>query len=132
MHLRIFAGALMAASLSIHEAAGQTSSATPGLQSRLTFQDNTQDPGKKVHKDYSGQPCLKYEGVARSHTLNQDLYDHVVSTVNKCPTRIKVKLCYPGSDNCIDAEIAAYGRKDVVLGVQPKTKFFRYVATEKF
>lgn len=128
MRQKALACALALLSLAAREAAAQT----PGLQNRLTFQDNTQDPGKKIHKDYSGHPCLKYEAVARSHTLKPDLYDHVVSTTNKCPTRIKVKLCYPGSDNCVEAEIAAYGRKDVMLGVQPKTKFFRYVATEKF
>jgi hypothetical protein len=115
---------------SIQTAAGQGTLATPG-QSRLTLQGPGQNSAVLTHRNPLGRPCLDIEAASRAHVINPNVYDHVVSVENKCLQRIKLQVCYYGTDHCIDVDVPGMQRKDVVLGIFPSLKFFRFSYREK-
>jgi hypothetical protein len=84
------------------------------------------------HKDFTGRPCLDVTGQAEPHTIDPNLYDHVVTAVNHCPQAIRIDVCYYGSQDCIPMEIPGDERKEAVLGTMPAEKDFRFEFREKF
>lgn len=100
--------------------------------SRLTMQNRGENAALTVHRDSLGKPCLNIEAASRAHVVNPDVYDNIVSIKNSCNFLIKVRVCYFGSDGCADVEVSAGQRKDVLLGVRPQSKYFRYSFKEKF
>jgi hypothetical protein len=56
---------------------------------------------------------------------------HVVSVVNTCTKRIVTKICYYKTEQCVEADVPAKGRKDATLGVFPAMSSFRYEYKEK-
>jgi hypothetical protein len=84
------------------------------------------------HRDFTGKPCLEVSGSARAHTVNPNLYDHVISVRNNCPQRIALQVCYYQTHDCIPLEIAGGARKEAILGTLPSTKDFRFEFREKF
>ncbi len=59
------------------------------------------------------------------------MLDHVVSMKNNCSKRIGVKVCYYGSDRCIDSMVPAYKRVDLILGSMNQVSVFRYSIFQK-
>jgi hypothetical protein len=84
------------------------------------------------HRDFTGKPCLAVGAFARSHTINPNLYDHVIVATNSCPQRIAIQVCYYGSQDCIPVEIPGDERKEAILGTLPGEKDFRFEFREKF
>jgi hypothetical protein len=84
------------------------------------------------HRDFTGKPCLEVTGFARPHTINPNLYDHVITAVNSCPQRITIQVCYYQSQDCIPVDIAGDERKQAILGTLPMAKDFRFEFREKF
>ncbi len=84
------------------------------------------------HRDYAGKPCLSVGAYARPHTVNPNLYDHVITVINNCPQRIAMQACYYRSPECIRIEIPGNERKEAVLGTLPAAKDFRFEFREKF
>jgi hypothetical protein len=84
------------------------------------------------HRDFTGKPCLEVGGYARPHTVNTNLFDHVITVLNTCPQRIVIKVCYYRSEDCIPMELPGGERKEAILGTLPSTKFFRFEFREKF
>ena len=84
------------------------------------------------HRDFAGQPCLIFEGFARPHTINPNLYDDVVAITNNCPRHISVRLCYTGNDDCISVDVPGSERKEAILGMLPAIKNFSFEFHEKF
>ncbi len=84
------------------------------------------------HRDFTGKPCLSVGGYARPHTVDRNLYDHVITVLNNCPRRIVMKVCYFQSQDCIPIEIPGGERKEAILGTLPSAKDFRFDFREKF
>lgn len=99
---------------------------------RSTLQAAGTNVELRTHRNALGKPCLDFEAMSRAHLANPDVYDNIVSIRNQCAQRIVVKLCYFGSEECIDVDVPAFRRKDAVLGVRPQSQFFRYSYKEKF
>ncbi len=110
----------------------QTANPISPFQSRLTLQGGGENAALIIHRDPLGNPCLNFEAASRAHVINPDVYDNVVSIQNRCSKLIKVRLCYYKSESCIDVEIPAQQRKDMVLGIYPHMQYFRYSYQEKF
>jgi hypothetical protein len=86
----------------------------------------------RKHLDFAGKPCLSTEGVARPLSSNARIMNHVVTFTNHCFERIRLKVCYFGTDDCTDVEVPPYGRKEQVIGVLPAVQLFRYELRELF
>jgi hypothetical protein len=84
------------------------------------------------HRNFAGKPCLESSGVSRSTASNSRISVHSVAIKNGCGDRIKVKLCYHGSTDCVDVDIPGYSSKETVLGVFPATQTFQYDINEQF
>lgn len=84
------------------------------------------------HRDFAGKPCLTVSGYARPHTIDPNLYDDVVSLSNSCPRQISVKVCYYESEDCVLVDVPGSERKEVVLGMLPSIKDFKFEFREKF
>lgn len=109
--------------------------ATPGLQLPATpppMFGASADTQVLRHRDFTGRPCLDVNGYAEPHTIDPNLYDHVITVVNHCPRRIAIDVCYYQSQDCIPMEIPGDQRKEAVLGTMPAEKDFRFEFREKF
>jgi hypothetical protein len=84
------------------------------------------------HRDPTGKPCLTVYGSARPHTMNPNLFDHVITASNSCAQLIKIQVCYYQTQQCISVEIPGRMRKQAVLGILPSIKDFRYEFRERF
>lgn len=91
----------------------------------------TADPNRYRQTDGFGKLCLNVYGYGRPFATNPNLYDHVIVAINRCPRRIGLEVCYFQTRNCVNVEMPAEQRKEVILGVQPGTKDFRYEFREK-
>jgi hypothetical protein len=84
------------------------------------------------HRNFTGKPCLSIGGMARPHTIDPNLYDHVIAVTNSCPQRIAIRICYFHSLDCIRLEIPGSERKEAILGTMPSLKEFRFEFREIF
>ncbi len=84
------------------------------------------------HRAPTGSPCLTVSGFARPHTVNPNLYDHVITVNNGCAQRITMRVCYYNSMDCVPIEIPGGERKEAILGTMPSTKDFRFEFRENF
>ena len=84
------------------------------------------------HRDPAGRPCLMVEGMARAHTLNSHLFDHVIAATNGCAQPIKVQICYFKSQDCVAMEVPGRTRKSRILGMLPAVKDFQFEFHERF
>jgi hypothetical protein len=105
--------------------------ASPSLAQGSTTFDALGGTDAVVHKDFTGQPCLKVSGFARAHIINPHLYDDVVTVANRCPERINVQVCYYHTQDCIPMEISGNDQKQAILGIMPAQTYFRFEYHEK-
>jgi hypothetical protein len=84
------------------------------------------------HRGPAGNPCLIVTGYARRHTIDHNLYDHIVSAVNSCAQRITIRACYYQSQDCVSIDIPGNETKEAILGTLPSARDFRFDFTEKF
>lgn len=117
---------------SVRPALAQTGNYLIPAKPRSTLQAPGTNTALRTHRNALGKPCLDFEAMSRGHLANAEIYDNIVSIKNQCAQRIMVKVCYFGSDGCIDVEVPAFQRKDAILGVRPQSQFFRYSYKEKF
>lgn len=110
----------------------QLTSQTSPYKSRLTLQNSGENAALTVHRSSLGKPCLNIEAASRAHVINPDVYDNIVSFQNQCNMLIKVRVCYFGTESCVDVEVPAQKRTDAVLGIRPHSQYFRYSYKEKF
>lgn len=97
---------------------------------RLMIQGPAEQSQSSVIRDALGRPCLDIEAASRAHTVNRQLFDHVISIKNQCPKLVKVKVCYFNSDTCRSADVGGYRREDLILGTTTVTSF-RYSIIQK-
>lgn len=128
----IVLAATLATALTITGGPLAAQTAVPLVASRLTQQGDPEQAGLTVHRDPLGRPCLKFRAFSRAHVVNPDVYDHTVSVYNACSKPIKLKICYLKSDTCTDVQVQPLKRQDVIIGIFPRIKYFRYSWTEKF
>lgn len=114
------------------QALAQTGNYLIPARPRATLQAPGTNTELRTYRNALGKPCLDFEAMSRAHLANAEIYDNIVSIKNQCAHRIMVKVCYFGSDGCIDVEVPAFQRKDAILGVRPQSQFFRYSYKEKF
>jgi hypothetical protein len=110
------------------EAVAQTANSSSSL---FRIEGSAEPSTTPVVRDPLGHPCIDAEAAVRAHVVNPDLMDHIVSLKNNCPTRIKAKICYAGSNNCTELTIGSYGRMDTILGTMSGVKSFRYTISHK-
>jgi hypothetical protein len=84
------------------------------------------------HRGPTGNTCLTVNGYPRSHTVNPNVYDHVIAAVNGCAQRIAIRVCYYRTQDCIPMEIPGNERKEAILGTLPAVRDFRFEFREKF
>lgn len=84
------------------------------------------------HRGPTGSPCLEVSGSARHHTIDRNLYDHMITVKNDCAQRISIQVCYYNTDDCVPMEIPGGERKEAILGTMPATPDFRFEFREKF
>ena len=84
------------------------------------------------HRSPTGSPCLEVNGFSRRHTVNSNLYDHVVSATNSCAQSIRLQVCYFSSEDCVPMEVPGDERKEAILGTMPAMQDFRFEFKEKF
>jgi hypothetical protein len=84
------------------------------------------------HVGPTGLPCISVTGYARAQVINPKIYEHILSISNACSQPIKLQACYYKSQSCLDVQLAAYGRKEVVIGIYPSMREFRYEYRERF
>jgi hypothetical protein len=84
------------------------------------------------HRGPAGQPCLAVGGFARPQIVNPNLYDHVIVAENSCAQRINLQVCYYQSQDCVPMDVPGGERKEIILGVMPAEKDFRFEFREKF
>ena len=77
------------------------------------------------HSDPTGKPCLDVSTRSRPHTINPNLYDHVISTTDRCAERIKVQVYYYKTQRYTSMEIAGRASKEAILEMIPSMKDFR-------
>jgi hypothetical protein len=111
---------------SIPTVVGSTYGNTP-----TRYSDPTRDPNRYRQTDSFGKLCLSVGGYGRPFASNPNLYDHVLAVTNNCPRRIGLEICYFQTRNCVNVEIPPDQRKEVILGIQPGVKDFRYEFREK-
>jgi hypothetical protein len=92
----------------------------------------SQDLNLLRHRDFAGKPCLTVEGMARPHTTNPNLFDHVINTINACPQKLRLQLCYYKSQQCVWVDVPGRERKEALLGTLPSIRDFRYEFHEQF
>lgn len=101
---------------------------TATVGSRLTMQIG--ESSGSISKDAFGKPCLDIEAASRAHVTNPNVYDHIVSVSNQCVKAIKLRICYVGSERCAKVVVSARRRTDVLLGVYPAMRTFRFSYSE--
>jgi hypothetical protein len=84
------------------------------------------------HVSPNGTVCVYLGGVARPFTTNDKLFNHWISAENRCSDRIRIKVCYYATTNCIDMNLAGHEQKEAILGTLPAVKDFRYEYQEQF
>jgi hypothetical protein len=84
------------------------------------------------HRGPTGEACLDVSGFSRPHTVDPNLFDHVITVANHCAQQISIKVCYYQSQDCISVEIPGGENKEAILGIMPSMKDFRFDFREKF
>jgi hypothetical protein len=116
----------------LREAIAQSAIPKSQYQSRFSYQGVGENSSLTVvHRDPLGKPCLTYAGSSRSHLINPNVYDNIVTIHNQCSKTVKLQLCYYGSQNCVEVELLGGQRKDAILGVYPNSQVFRFSYKEK-
>ena len=88
--------------------------------------------GDRKHRDFVGKPCLETSGTAQPLVSNPRILNHSVTLDDHCPERLKVKVCYHGTDECTDVDVPPGSRKEQIIGVFPAIQQFRYDVKEQF
>jgi hypothetical protein len=83
------------------------------------------------HMGPTGKPCLAIEAYARAEVINNKIFEHWIAARNGCGMRIKVKVCYYKTDDCIVLDVPPYDRKNSVIGIYPSAGF-KYETKEQF
>jgi hypothetical protein len=86
----------------------------------------------KRHRNLSNQPCVESTGFARALASNPKVFEHVVTAKNICIQKIRARACYADNDRCVPLEVPSLSRTEVVIGVFPSMKYFRYKIVELF
>jgi hypothetical protein len=92
----------------------------------------TSDLAERKHRDFVGKPCLETTAEAKPLVSDPRIMNHVVILDNHCPERIKVQVCYHGTNECTDVDVPPRARKDQIIGVFPAMQQFRYDLKEQF
>jgi hypothetical protein len=107
-----------------------------GLLLLVVLQDcriaTAQEVGILRHRDFAGEPCLAIKAIQRAHIVNPDLYDHVVDATNHCGQTIRARICYSGTDHCLQLEMPPFSRKQALLGAMIGVPQFHYDLKEQF
>jgi hypothetical protein len=92
----------------------------------------TNDLADRKHRDFADKPCLETHGTTEPLASNPRVLNHIVSLDNHCVERIKVRICYHGTEDCTDVDVPPRSRKEQVIGVFPAMQQFRYDVKEQF
>jgi hypothetical protein len=109
---------------------GLASGQTLVPSSRSIFQ--SPEDANKRHMAPTGKPCLSLYGYTQAQKINPNIFEHWVGVTNACGQTIKLKICYYKTQDCIPVDAPPWGRKEIVLGIYPALKDFRYDAKEQF
>ncbi len=89
-------------------------------------------PSAQLHHDVYGRVCIDIHGYSEPQKTNADIFNHMLLIANDCSTMIKLRVCYYGSEHCIDVMAAPYARRLETLGIFPHMQDFRWEYSESF
>jgi hypothetical protein len=104
-------------------------------------QDLSQPSGKisvalndlnRLHLSPTGKPCLTITTHAKAQLINPKIFEHLVVAANACGQRIKLKVCYSGTQDCVVMDVPPFGEKETVVGIFPALKYFKIETKEQF
>lgn len=84
------------------------------------------------HRNEGGAVCIRIAGAARAFTTNPNLFNHWIYAENTCNKRIRLRVCYFSTNNCIEMDVGGRERKEAILGTLPSIKDFRFEYRERF
>jgi hypothetical protein len=86
----------------------------------------------RQHLGPTGRPCIAVTGVAQPEVANTNVFQHIISANNACSQVINLQVCYYRTEHCVPLRVPSYARDNVVLGVMPAMKEFRFEYREQF
>jgi hypothetical protein len=82
---------------------------------------------KGSHDPYGNRCIVAAEGFALPVPASPSkLFEHTVSISNKCFKKLRVRVCYRGSQLCKIADLPSNEKTQVVLGYEPSGSFFQF------
>lgn len=90
------------------------------------------DPQASQHRGPAGNVCLRVSADARPGAGASRLFSHWIVAENGCSATIRFQVCYVSTRDCMDAVVLGNSRKDVLLGMMPAIKDFRFEYRERF
>ncbi|MGE3149032.1 MAG: hypothetical protein AB7K04_08200, partial [Pseudorhodoplanes sp.] len=85
------------------------------------------------HMGFNGKPCLTVQGYSRPQTVNPNIFEHVILANNSCSQLIKLQVCYYKNINrCLPMAVSGGQKQELVLGIYPALRDFRYEFRELF
>jgi hypothetical protein len=84
------------------------------------------------HKTPDGRACITVHPMTRAQIVNPKIIDQIVIINNICGQSIKVRVCYAGSNDCINVPLGGYERLQRTLGVGAGSTSFRYEYRELY
>ena len=86
----------------------------------------------RLHLSPTGKPCLTVTKYAKAQIINPKILEHWVVATNACGQRIKLKVCYFGTQDCVVIDVPPFGEKGTVIGIFPSLKYFQIETKEQF
>ena len=86
----------------------------------------------RLHMSPTGKPCLTITKRAKAQLINPKIFEHWVVATNACGQRIKLKVCYSGTQDCVVVDVPPFGEKETEIGIFPALKYFQIETKEQF
>ena len=87
---------------------------------------------KQRHLAPTGKPCLTITTFAKAQRINPKIFEHWIAAANSCGQRIKLKVCYYKTDDCVAIDVPPFEKKETVLGIFPSLNSFQIETKEQF
>jgi hypothetical protein len=104
-----------------------TAAGSVGAFPQSTRDSSLQSQGPQSRDRY-GHICIgEVHGIAAPLvTAATTLYEHTVTMQNSCFKKLRIRLCYKGTDRCKVAELPSGERTRIVLGFSPNETSFMF------
>jgi hypothetical protein len=101
---------------------------TPAYQQSVVPTPGFGSDRDRGSRDPYGHPCItdvKALAVPVSSSKT-NLFEQAVTMTNTCFKKLRVRVCYRGSERCKIADLPSNEKTQIVLGYEPKESFFLF------